>query len=326
MRSTHSTPSFSVIIPTRNRATLLPKLLDSLERQTYSVQRFEVIVVDNDPDDAQTKKVVTDRQKTWQHLVYVNELQRGASPARNAGCQQARFPYLIFIDDDVTIKATFLKGYAEAWQRHPQARILGGGITTELDIGQTLTAQQLRLIDTYPWCFTHRGQVDQDQVVGLGHFVYSANMSYRRTQPLKRSSRHSIPSIELFSSRLGVQLCNNEQFGGEDFELCARTLLAGESVVWVRGADTEVSHQVSLRRFDPEYLYRRHLWAGIEMRVLEAELRTRFPAFTSFYRSRLKTWSGIHQFLTDHYARAMALSYWFNGPFFTKETNHDSRR
>jgi glycosyltransferase involved in cell wall biosynthesis len=40
-----STPMVSVIIPTHNRQMYLRLTLDALARQTYSVDRFEVVVV-----------------------------------------------------------------------------------------------------------------------------------------------------------------------------------------------------------------------------------------------------------------------------------------
>lgn len=301
-----SLPTLSVIIPTRNRGTLLSSLLKAFYSQQYPMHLFEIIVVDNGSTTNQTHQVVKRWQAKIKNLRYVKEDRPGASWSRNRGIRVARFLHLVFVDDDVHFGPHFLAGYAAAWQRYPQARILGGGITTALTTGQSLTPTQLRLVDTYPWCFTHRGEIDHDQKVDVGHFIYSANMSYRR------KGRES----QVFSTRLGVQLFQNEQFGGEDFELCVRTQLRGEQVVLLGGPATEVRHHVTPDRFDKEYIYRRHLWAGIEMAVLETEVHKNVPTFHSFFRTRMKSITGIWQLVSDRYVRAMWLSYWFNGRFF----------
>lgn len=47
-------PKFSVIIITRNRASLLPRVLESVINQDYEKEKYEIIVVDNNSDDNTT--------------------------------------------------------------------------------------------------------------------------------------------------------------------------------------------------------------------------------------------------------------------------------
>lgn len=297
---------FSIIIPTRNRAHLLQRVLTHLAAQNYPTQKFEVIVVDNDPQDNQTLQLVKKLQPSMKNLKYLSEPQRGASPARNAGSKHAKFPHLIFIDDDVVLTPQFLVGYERAWTKYPKAKILGGSIDTQLGTGVPLTTSQRELLRKYPWVFAHK-QFGQDLTLSLDDFLFSANMSYRL------SKQESAP----FTLMMGVQLYLDDQVGGEDFELCARSSLQGQTVVFVSDADVAVTHQVSPERFHESYIFKRHVQAGIEMYILEKVLKKQFPTFTPFYLKNLRTLQGLKLLATDKYARTMLFSYLLNGKYYS---------
>ncbi|WP_169924013.1 glycosyltransferase family 2 protein [Sulfurifustis variabilis] len=86
----------TVVIPTYNRAALLPKAIASVLRQTHA--RFEIVVVDDGSTDA-TATVVSSLQDP--RIRYVrHERNRGLPAARNTGIRAARGEYVAFIDDD----------------------------------------------------------------------------------------------------------------------------------------------------------------------------------------------------------------------------------
>ncbi len=89
-------PLISVIIPTRNRANLLPRAVGSVLRQTFTA--FEVIIVDDASDD-DTKAVVS---KIGDNRVrYIRQPRNlGGSASRNTGIREARGDYIAFLDDD----------------------------------------------------------------------------------------------------------------------------------------------------------------------------------------------------------------------------------
>ncbi|HAJ34903.1 MAG TPA: hypothetical protein DCL15_04310 [Chloroflexi bacterium] len=99
-------PSFvSVIIPTYNRKQSLLRTLDSLARQTYPTDRFEVIVVDDGGNDGSHEV----RQSAYPfQLEYFHQSNKGSAAARNYGVQQSRGDILVFIDDDMTLDARYL--------------------------------------------------------------------------------------------------------------------------------------------------------------------------------------------------------------------------
>jgi glycosyltransferase involved in cell wall biosynthesis len=86
----------SVIIPTHNRADLLPRAIGSVLSQSY--KNLECIVVDD--ASADNGEAVVD-QLDDDRLVYLrHETNRGASAARNTGIAQAKGEMIAFLDDD----------------------------------------------------------------------------------------------------------------------------------------------------------------------------------------------------------------------------------
>jgi glycosyltransferase involved in cell wall biosynthesis len=89
-------PLVSVVIPTYNRAELLPQAIHSVLGQTY--ENLECIVVDDASTD-NTAQVV--RQFADDRLIYLrHETNRRASAARNTGIAHAQGDLIAFLDDD----------------------------------------------------------------------------------------------------------------------------------------------------------------------------------------------------------------------------------
>lgn len=88
--------SVAVVIPCRNRSDLLPRALASVLAQTRPPE--EIIVV----DDASTPSVastITETRDTRLHTVRLNA-SHGPGHARNVGVEQARSPWIAFLDSD----------------------------------------------------------------------------------------------------------------------------------------------------------------------------------------------------------------------------------
>lgn len=123
-----SAPAVSVIIPTYNRADLLPDTLESVLGQTLT--NIEVIVVDDGSTDntAEVVAAISDAR-----LRYIKNDRTGLPAAgRNVGIRAAKADLLAFVDSD------------------------------DLWLPEKLAVQK-RHMDEHPevqWCFTHHGFLD----------------------------------------------------------------------------------------------------------------------------------------------------------------------
>ncbi len=90
-------PSLSVVICTRNRTAALLKCIASLNN-SIDID-FELIIVDNAPDDRSTEIAVANLE----HVVYLKEPKKGLDNARNAGAKAATKDIVAYTDDDVEV-------------------------------------------------------------------------------------------------------------------------------------------------------------------------------------------------------------------------------
>src|SRR5690554_6136694 len=96
MQSTeHKLPFVSVIIPTYHDWERLRLCLDSLNRQTYPKERYEIIVVNNDPEDVVPANFVVPNNFT-----ILEESKPGSYAARNRAIQAAKGEIYAFTDSD----------------------------------------------------------------------------------------------------------------------------------------------------------------------------------------------------------------------------------
>jgi glycosyltransferase involved in cell wall biosynthesis len=87
-------PAITVVIPTRNRSTLVCRALSSVARQSYAAA--DVIVV----DDGSTDDTVSAIHRLGVTARIIDGGGRGASAARNAGVAAAQTEWIAFLDSD----------------------------------------------------------------------------------------------------------------------------------------------------------------------------------------------------------------------------------
>jgi len=99
------TPLISVILPTYNRAHLMPRAVQSVLNQTY--KNFELIIVDDGSNDhtPEIAKAFND-----QRIVYVRHKEnKGVTASYNTGLRLARGKYVAFLGDDDELLSDALK-------------------------------------------------------------------------------------------------------------------------------------------------------------------------------------------------------------------------
>lgn len=87
----------SVVIPTYNRAALLPRAIASVQAQSVDVA--EIIVIDDGSSD-DTLTVLRSLATTEPRLQVVERARGGANRARNAGVEAANGEWIAFLDSD----------------------------------------------------------------------------------------------------------------------------------------------------------------------------------------------------------------------------------
>jgi len=91
-------PLVSVIIPSYNRAHMLPRAIQSLLNQTY--QNWEALIVDDASSD-NTKEIVDSYSKKDERIRFFQlKKNGGACVARNVGIDNAKGSFITFLDSD----------------------------------------------------------------------------------------------------------------------------------------------------------------------------------------------------------------------------------
>ena len=119
-------PLVSVIMPTRNRAKLLPTAIGSVLDQSYP--SWELVVVDDGSED-ETWDVLT----AWEdpRVRGIRGEQAGVAAARNRGLADARGSVVAYLDDDNRMHPDWLRSVVWALGRWPDVDVVFGARIAE---------------------------------------------------------------------------------------------------------------------------------------------------------------------------------------------------
>ncbi len=167
----------SVVICTRNRPADIERCLNNLMRSLD--MDFELIVVDNAPDDDRTEQVV----RRFQSVRYVREGRKGLDIARNTGARAAVGAIIAYTDDDVVVSEDWTGRLKECF-----ADPLVMAVTGLILPAQIRTRAQY-IFERY-WSF-NKGYLEKsfDHLYFLDHLAWGvpawdigagANMAFRR--------------------------------------------------------------------------------------------------------------------------------------------------
>ena len=203
--SGHKSDSFfSVVIPTYNRAHILPETIKSVLDQTY--QKYEIIVVDNGSTD-NTSDVVKSFDDF--RIRYFYQLGSGspASP-RNKGIVESLGDWIAFLDSD------------DYWYPEKLAQV-----------ADAVTEQSCELV-------SHYQQVQNSKGVNISllGFQNSNEISYRSLLLTENSFATSSVAINRkFANKHSLLFNEGENyFAVEDYDLWLRILASGGRAGWGR--------------------------------------------------------------------------------------------
>ena len=113
----------SIIIPVYKVEKYIRDTLQSIYRQQYDENLFEVIVInDGTPDDSM--RIVAEFTNKHANLHIINQKNQGLSCARNAGLKIAQGEYVWFVDSDDTVTEESIGKVIECIERS-KADVIG---------------------------------------------------------------------------------------------------------------------------------------------------------------------------------------------------------
>lgn len=122
----------SVVVPTRNRAMYLEKFFSSLARQTLSINKFEIIVIDNGSTDG-TKAICQKWSENFKNFKYIFDDNPGLHTGRNIGYQQSVSDLIVFADDDIAAVSTWLESILNGFKKYEDVVLIGGNDIPEFE-------------------------------------------------------------------------------------------------------------------------------------------------------------------------------------------------
>ncbi len=173
-------PKFSVIIITRNRVSLLRRVLESLLKQDYENEKYEIIVVDNNSSDVTASTIQHFKRESFNRIHYVFEQEIGMSKARNRGASVANGEILVFIDDDAIASSNWLDNYDHLYRTFPDVVAWGGKIY--------LVFQSRRpewLSDDLMMALSYLNTSDKETILSFPDYPFGCNFSVKREHYLK---------------------------------------------------------------------------------------------------------------------------------------------
>ncbi len=96
----------SVIVPIYNAGKYISATIDSLLAQTY--QEYELILVNNNSTD-DSRLICESYLERYPNVSLIDENKQGVAAARNAGINNARGEYIIFVDADDISEDNYIK-------------------------------------------------------------------------------------------------------------------------------------------------------------------------------------------------------------------------
>ena len=161
---------FSIIVPFRNEAENLPKLLDSFSKLNYPTDLFEVILIDDDPEE------VFSVQYSGFNVQIIKNIRVSNSPKKDAistAMQVVKTDWIITTDADCVVSKNWLATLDNYIQNHDVSMIVGA-VTYDCENSLLHHFQQLDLASL-------QGATIGSFGLGKGFMCNGANFAYTKS-------------------------------------------------------------------------------------------------------------------------------------------------
>jgi glycosyltransferase involved in cell wall biosynthesis len=116
---------FSILIPTYNRTESLLQVLNSINNQEFSKNRFEVIIIDDGGTDNAGNMVEKFKNTNNLNIKYFLKNHEGPAAARNFGIEKAEGEIILFTGDDAIFGQNMLEKHDRVHHRQKNVAVLG---------------------------------------------------------------------------------------------------------------------------------------------------------------------------------------------------------
>jgi glycosyltransferase involved in cell wall biosynthesis len=230
-------PTFSIIVPTYNRAAQLASCLEGLARLDYPRDRFEVLVVDDGSETSPEIVIAPFRGRV--EVTLLAQEHGGPAAARNTGARAARGRYLVFTDDDCTPAADWLRALESRFGETPFHAI--GGPTTNAYPDNIFAVTSQLILDM----MFARSNADPSKA----HLLASNNLA------LPADGFHAIHGFDASQFPIAA---------GEDRDICERWVDHGHGIIYASEVRVCHAHRLSLSDFCRQHFDRGRavFWLG----------------------------------------------------------------
>jgi glycosyltransferase involved in cell wall biosynthesis len=205
-------PYLSVIVPTYNRLEQLKLVLASLEKQTFPLGQFEVLVVSDGSTDGTNEYLQT--LQTPLNLTPLFQENQGVAATRNHGIQRAQGKIILFLDDDVVPIPEFIAEHLTAHEKVGENYVV---------IGPMLTPPDFR---PFPWVmWSHEQLREQYEAMNAGVFPATARQFYTGNTSLAKQILDTYGTFDpQFRRAEDVELAYRLENHGVCFSYCHRAI------------------------------------------------------------------------------------------------------
>jgi len=159
----------TIVMPTKNRCSLLGKTLDSVRAQTYP--HWEVVVVDDGSDDGTHDLLdevsLKDFRIRWIERQRFSPEEGGAQVCRNLGARQGEGDYVLFLDSDDLLGPHCLEQRTKALREEPELDFIVGNCERFNDNAGDCAGKY--------WAEWNDGDKDLDGFLGIGSIPWQTS-------------------------------------------------------------------------------------------------------------------------------------------------------
>jgi glycosyltransferase involved in cell wall biosynthesis len=247
----------AVVICTYNRYDLLPKAIDSVIKQDFPSEEYEILVIDNTPNAEQGEGLkYKAKYADIGNLTYVFEKTPGLSNARNVAMNMTTAQYVSYIDDDAITLENWLANVVSAFESFENVGVVGGKISPMWEIERPLWLSDKLTghVSVVDWGGELRIATDEEWFAG-------ANITFRKDILLESGG---------FSTSLGRVGSGNSLMSNEEVEVLKYIKKSGCNAVYA--PEAAVDHLVERKRLRRDWFRRRVAWQATSDFIMDAEV------------------------------------------------------